>query len=241
VPQSFHDPVRHYEINVLGTLRVLEAARRARAERVVFAASSAAYGDLPGLPKTEAMPVEPLSPYGSGKLAGEHLLRVFGHRYGLRTVSLRYFNVFGPRQADDSPYSGVIALFAKALLAGERPTIFGDGLQTRDFTHVSAVVQANLLALESDVPPGEVYNVGTGVEVSVNELFTRIAELTGSDLAPRHAEPRAGDIRRSVCSPEKARRELGFEPSVAWRDGLVETVRWYRERAAGALAKGPRS
>jgi UDP-glucose 4-epimerase len=156
VPKSLEDPVGSYEINGIGTTQLLEGARRAGVERFVFAASSAAYGDSPALPKTEDMAPEPLSPYGSGKLAGEHLLRVFGLTYGMRTVSLRYFNIFGPRQADDSPYTGVIAIFARALLHGERATIFGDGEQTRDFTHVRNVVSANLLALEAEVPAGTV-------------------------------------------------------------------------------------
>ncbi len=237
VPQSLADPGRSYEINVMGTLRMLEGARRAGVERFVFAASSAAYGDSPELPKVESMYPEPLSPYGSGKLAGEHLLRVFGASYGMRTVSLRYFNIFGPRQADDSPYTGVIALFARALLSGTPPTIFGDGEQTRDFTHVDNVVRANLLALEADVSPGEVFNVGTGVQVTVNELYARMAELVGSGLVPQYADARPGDIRLSVCSPEKARRGLGYEPRVAWRDGLIETVAWYRERFSDATTR----
>ncbi len=203
VPQSVEQPEKSYEINVQGTVHVLHAAQQEGVERFVFAASSAAYGDSPALPKTEDMLPEPLSPYGSGKLAGEHLLRVFGLTHGMRTVSLRYFNIFGPRQADDSPYSGVIAIFARALLGGEAPKIFGDGEQTRDFTHIRNVVAANLLALEADVPVGEVFNVSTGIQVTVNELYTRMAELVGTDVRPTHLGERTGDILHSVGSPEK--------------------------------------
>jgi len=230
VPQSFEDPERSYEINVTGTLRLLEACRRSGTERVVFAGSSAVYGDSEVLPKTEEMPPAPLSPYGSGKLAAEHLLAVWGRAHGMRTVALRYFNVFGPRQADDSPYTGVIALFARALLEGRAPTVFGDGEQTRDFTHVSNAVRANLLAMEADVPPGRAFNVGTGERVSVNQLFARLAELLGATIEPRRAPERPGDIRHSVCSFERAARELGYAPEVGWREGLVETAEWYRSR-----------
>ncbi len=236
VPQSVADPAKSYEINVQGTVHVLHAAQQEGVERFVFAASSAAYGDSPALPKTEDMLPEPLSPYGSGKLAGEHLLRVFGLTHGMRTVSLRYFNIFGPRQADDSPYSGVIAIFARALLSGEAPTIFGDGEQTRDFTHIRNVVAANLLALEADVPVGEVFNVSTGLQVTINELYARMAELVGTEVRPAFVGERTGDILHSVGSPEKAERELGYRAEVAWHDGLIETVEWYRERFSRAPA-----
>ncbi len=230
VPQSVQDPERSYEINVTGTLRLLEAARRAGVGRFLFAASSAAYGDGPELPKREEMAVQPLSPYASGKIAGEHLLEVFGRVHGIRTVSLRYFNIFGPRQADDSPYTGVIAIFAKALIEGRAPKIFGDGAQTRDFTYVANVVDANLRALDADLPPGSVMNVGTGVRVSVQELFDAIAEHLGSDLRPQYVEQRTGDVLHSVASYDRARSLLGYEPRVSWRDGLGTTLDWYRER-----------
>ena len=230
VPQSVEDPVTSYGINITGTLQVLDSARRAGVERFVFAASSAAYGDSPTLPKSEDMTPDPLSPYGSAKLGGEHLLRVFGLSYGMKTVALRYFNIFGPRQADDSPYTGVIAIFARKLFSGEAPRIYGNGEQTRDFTHVSNVVRANLLAIGADVAPGSVFNVGTGVQVTVNELYDRMAELVGSEVRPSYSPERAGDIRYSVASTTKAAGELGFTADVSWRDGLVETVGWYRER-----------
>ena len=236
VPQSLEDPVESYEINVTGTLKVLDGARRAKVERFVFAASSAAYGDSIELPKREDMAPDPVSPYGTGKLAGEELLRVFGRCYGMRTVALRYFNIFGPRQADDSPYTGVIALFARALFSGQPVSVFGDGEQTRDFTHVSNVVQANLLALEADVDPGAIFNIGTGVQVSINELYHRMAEQVGSSLQPNYLPARTGDILHSLASIEKAEQGLGYEAKVSWQEGLLETVDWYRERFSKATA-----
>ena len=230
VPQSVQDPERSYEINVTGTLRMLEAAQKAGVGRFLFAASSAAYGDGPELPKVETMPVQPLSPYASGKIAGEHLLEVWGRVHGLRTVSLRYFNIFGPRQADDSPYTGVIAIFAKALIEGRSPTIFGDGGQTRDFTYVDNVVRANLLALGADLPPGSVMNVGTGVRVSINDLYRAMADHLGSDVSPSYADPRTGDVLHSVASYDRAKDLLGYRPVADWRDGLGTTLDWYRER-----------
>jgi nucleoside-diphosphate-sugar epimerase len=236
VPQSLENPVESYGINVTGTLMVLDGARRAGVERFVFAASSAAYGDSVDLPKHEKMTPDPVSPYGTGKLAAEELLRVFGRCYGMRTVALRYFNIFGPRQADDSPYTGVIALFARALFTGNAVSIYGDGEQTRDFTHVSNVVQANLLALEAEVEPGSVFNVGTGVQVSVNQLYARMAELLGSDLKPNYQPARQGDILHSLAAVAKATSKLGYAPKVSWQDGLVETVDWYRTRFSKAPA-----
>jgi UDP-glucose 4-epimerase len=230
VPASIQDPVKSYETNVMGTLCVLEGARAEGVERVVFAASSAAYGDDPALPKQEEMAPRPLSPYASGKLAGEALLAVWGRVYGLRTVALRYFNVYGPRQADGSPYSGVIALFARAVLEGRSPTIFGDGEQTRDFVFVEDVVQANLLAMEGTLEPGAVLNVGTGRSVSINELYSRLASLAGFAGQPRYQPARAGDMRHSRASIERARGWLGFEPRVGLQEGLARTLDWYRAR-----------
>ena len=231
VPQSLADPVRSYAVNVSGTLHVLEGARQEGVASVVFAASSAAYGESEALPKVESMPTAPLSPYASGKVAGEQLMSVWGSAFGLRTVSLRYFNVFGPRQVDDSPYTGVIAIFAKALLEGRRPTIFGDGEQTRDFNHVDNVVQANLLAMDRrDLPSGVVINVGGGERITINQLFATMAEHLESDLVPHHAPGRSGDVRHSLASLERAKTLLGYEPKVHWRTGLAETVDWYRER-----------
>ncbi|MCK6447865.1 MAG: SDR family oxidoreductase [Planctomycetes bacterium] len=232
VPQSVKDPTKCYAINVGGTLTMLEAAREAGVQRVVFAASSAAYGDTEELPKHEAMLPRPLSPYASAKVAGEHLLSVWGHVHGLKTVSLRYFNVFGPRQVDDSPYTGVIAIFAKALLEGRQPTIFGDGEQTRDFTFVENVVHANLLAIERDLPPGAVVNVGAGARITINQLYRAMAEQLESRVEPRYAPPRAGDVQHSVASLERATQWLGYAPKIGWRDGLRRTVDWYRLRLA---------
>jgi len=230
VPQSFADPERCYAVNVLGTLRLLEACRANGVRRVVLAASSAAYGDSPTLPKVESMPVAPLSPYAASKVAGEHLMSVWGHAYGLRAVSLRYFNVFGPRQRDDSPYTGVIAIFARALLEGRRPTIYGDGEQTRDFTYVDNVVEANLAAAARDLPAGTVINVGGGEAISVNELFRSMAECVGARLAPMYAPARAGDVRSSLASMDRARALLAYVPRVGWRDGLARTIDWYAAR-----------
>lgn len=230
VPASVRDPVASYRINVMGTLTVLEAARAQGVPKVLFAASSAAYGDDPVLPKIESMSPRPLSPYASGKLAGEALLSVWGRTYGLETVSLRYFNVYGPGQSDDSPYSGVIALFARAVLARRAPTIFGDGEQSRDFVHVDDVVQANLAAMDRSLEPGLVLNVGTGRRVSINELYARMARLAGFTEPARHAPPRSGDVPHSLASIDSARERLSFEPRVTLDQGLAQTIAWYRQR-----------
>ena len=230
VPRSIEDPLGSYETNVSGTLRLLEAARAAGVARIVFAASSAAYGNSETLPKVESMLPQPLSPYAAGKLAGEQLLRVYASCYGMHAVSLRYFNVFGPRQADDSPYTGVIALFVRALLEGRAPVIYGDGLQSRDFTFVSNVVDANLAAMEREIDePGAVINIGGGERITLRELYEALSAALGVRIDVRHAPARAGDVRDSLASLEKARALLGYEPRVAWRAGLVRTVDWYRK------------
>ena len=232
VPASIEDPVGSYDINVNGTLRVLEAARTAGVRKVVFAASSAAYGDDPTCPKVETMTPRPLSPYASGKLAGEGLMEVYGRAFGIQTVCLRYFNVFGPRQADDSPYSGVIAIFARELLAGRVPTIHGTGAQTRDFVYVGDVVQANLLAMDGTVEPGTVFNVGTGARVSIKDLVVQMGRTLGRDVVPEHGPARAGDVPDSQADISRL-RGLGFEPRTPWPAGLEPTLAWYRERFGG--------
>lgn len=236
VPRSIEDPARSYEVNVQGTLQLLEAARSEGVERFVMAASSAAYGNSETLPKHEGMVPSPLSPYASGKVAGEHLLRVYGECYGMKTVALRYFNVFGPRQADDSPYTGVIAIFARELLAGRTPTIFGDGEQTRDFTFIDNVVAANLAALTVEAEPGAVINVGGGERISLNQLYRAMAAALGGSPTPGYGAERAGDVRHSLASVERARELLGYEPTVSWEEGLARTVAWYRDRKAATSA-----
>ena len=234
VPQSVREPERCYDVNVTGTLRLLEAARAAGARRVVFAASSAAYGDTPTLPKLESMAPQPLSPYAASKVAGEQLLSVWGHCYGMHTVALRYFNVFGPRQLDDSPYTGVFAIFARALFSDAAPTIFGDGEQTRDFTYVDSVVAANLLAMDASIEPGSILNVGTGKRVTINRLYEAMAAWCGSKLRPIYAPAREGDVRHSLASIEAARAKLGYESRVGWDEGLARTMVWYRARFQAA-------
>jgi nucleoside-diphosphate-sugar epimerase len=236
VPKSFEDPAHCYETNVTGTLRLLEASRACGVRAFVFAASSAAYGDSETLPKREDMLPDPLSPYASSKLAGEHLLRVWGRTYGIRTVSLRYFNVFGPRQRDDSPYTGVIAIFARALLEGRKATIQGDGEQTRDFNYVENVVRANLFAVERALEPGAVINVGGGERISILALHRAMAKLSGAKVDAVHSAPRAGDVRHSLASLDRARSLLGYEVAVPFEQGLARTMAWYRGRLEASRA-----
>jgi UDP-glucose 4-epimerase len=200
---------------------------------VVYAASSSAYGVPEGEVQAERDPVRPLSPYAAAKLAGELYAESFAAAYGLETVRLRFFNIFGPRQRADSPYSGVIALFSAALSAGRPPTVYGDGLQSRDFTYVTDVVQALTRAAAAPGVSGQVYNIGTGRGVSVLELLAALNRQLGTDIAPRHAPPRAGDVRHSRADITRARRDLGYEPAVSFEDGLAQTLRWYRATEAG--------
>jgi nucleoside-diphosphate-sugar epimerase len=228
VPRSVQDPVTSNRANVDATLQVLLAARDASVKRVVYAASSSAYGDTPTLPKREDMPTRPLSPYALQKLVGEQYMQLFTSLYGLETVSIRYFNVFGPRQDPSSPYSGVIALFVTALLAGKPPTITGDGGQTRDFTYVANVVDGVLRAATAPKAAGEVINVATGRQISIAELAKTLGEIIGVDTPPVHTEARAGDVRHSLADISKAKAILGYEPGVDLEEGLRRTVDWYR-------------
>jgi UDP-glucose 4-epimerase len=228
VQKSVEAPDATHRVCATGTLNVLDAARRAGVRRVVYAASSSAYGMPPGEVQSEHDPVQPLSPYAAAKLAGELYLQAFAATYGLETVRLRFFNIFGPRQRADSPYSGVIALFTAALTEGRTPTIFGDGLQSRDFTYIADVVQALTRAAEVPGVSGKVYNIGTGRSTTVLDLVGALNRLLGTNITPQHAPPRAGDVRFSRADITLARRELGYDPKVAFEDGLAETLRWYK-------------
>jgi UDP-glucose 4-epimerase len=230
VPGSVNQPRRYHDVNTSGTLNVLEAAKLAAVRRVMFAASSSAYGDSEVLPKIESMPVLPKSPYAATKVAGEAMLRAFAGSYGLDTVSLRYFNIFGPRQNANSAYAAVIAAFAKSILAGQQPTIFGDGEQSRDFTHVDNAVHANLLAARSARPlAGEVINVACGQRVTVTELAQQAAAALGRpELTPIYAAERAGDVKHSVADLTQAKELLGYQPIVPFAEGLRATLEWYR-------------
>lgn len=230
VPGSVEQPALYVDVNVIGTLNVLEAARAARVQRVMFAASSAAYGDN-DVPWTETMPPLPRSPYAATKLADEGLLRAYSTSYGLDTASLRYFNIFGPRQNANSAYAAVIAAFAKAVLKGEAPVIYGDGEQSRDFTFVHNAVQANLLAARRAEPiAGEVINVGCGGRVSVNELAKLVARMLGrEDLRAVHRPDRAGDLKHSFADMHRAQAMLEYEPVVDFRAGLAATLEWYEQ------------
>lgn len=228
VPRSVADPIASNRANVDGTLNVLVAARDAGVRRVVYAGSSSAYGDTPTLPKHEDMPASPLSPYALQKLVGEQYCRLFTDLYGLETVTIRYFNVFGPRQDPSSAYAGVISQFAKALIDGRRPTIYGDGRQTRDFTYIDNVVDGVLRAGGARAASGEVINVATGGRISLLELFETMKAMTGAKVEPIFAEVRAGDVRDSQADISKAQRLLGYTPIVSFEDGVARTVEWYR-------------
>lgn len=231
VPASVADPVTYCRVNIDGVQFVLEAARQAGARRLMFAASSSAYGDSPELPKVESMPPLSKSPYAATKVAGEHLVRAYAASYDLDAVSLRYFNIFGPRQNANSAYAGVIAAFARQILRGERPTITGDGTATRDFTFVHNAVHANLLAARHpDRLGGEVFNIATGKSSTVRALAERMAALLGRpDLTPQLAPPRPGDVPHSRADITLAGRRLGYAPVVSFDDGLRATAAWYRQ------------
>jgi UDP-N-acetylglucosamine/UDP-N-acetyl-alpha-D-glucosaminouronate 4-epimerase len=234
VPRSVKDPIDTNKINIDGTLNVLVAARDAKAKRVVFAASSAAYGETPTLPKIESMQPAPVSPYGVTKYVGELYAQTFGRCYGLENVSLRYFNIFGPRQDPGSPYSGVLAKLCSCVLDGTEPVIFGDGEQTRDFTFVDNAVQANLLACEAASASGKMFNVGTGGRYSLNHTLQLLAKISGRPLAAKYDPPRDGDIRDSQADISQAREFLGYVPQVGFEEGLTRTLEWYRSAQAKA-------
>ncbi|MFZ0805337.1 MAG: SDR family oxidoreductase [Candidatus Sulfotelmatobacter sp.] len=231
VPKSVLDPLGSNRANVDGTVNLLVAARDAKVKRVIYAASSSAYGDTPTLPKHEAMKPDPISPYAVAKLAGEHYMVSFYRCYGLETVCLRYFNVFGPRQDPSSPYSGVLAKFITLMLRGEQPTIFGDGGQSRDFTYIDNVVKGNLLACKAPAAQvaGQVINLATGDRTTLNETFKLLCGLTNYSGKPKYEAERGGDIKHSLADIAKAEAALGYKPSVNFQEGLRKTVEWYRE------------
>jgi UDP-glucose 4-epimerase len=237
VPRSVKDPLTSHQSNINGTLNLLIAARDAKVRRIVYAASSSAYGDQPTQPKQEDMSPLPLSPYAVQKLTCEYYIQAFYRTYGLEGICLRYFNIFGPRQAADSPYSGVIAQFTSKMMAGETPTIFGDGLTSRDFNYIDNAVSANLLACRapSAVATGRVFNVGTGKSHTLNDVYAAIAGELGFKGKPIYGPPRAGDIKHSLADIERATKELGYQPKAQFHEGLRKTVAWYvaeREKKA---------
>jgi UDP-glucose 4-epimerase len=235
VPRSVADPAATNRNCLDATLNVLIAARAAGVRRVIYAGSSSAYGDTPTLPKHEGMLPNPISPYAVAKLAGEHYMSAFTRVYGLETVTLRYFNVFGPHQDPDSHYSGVLAIFCRQMLAGEQLTIYGDGEQSRDFTYIDNVVEANLLAasVPAEKVSGRVMNIASGSRITLNETFAILRFLTGYNGTPAYAEPRAGDIRDSLADIRLAGELLGYAPTVDFREGLRRTVAWYRNSGGG--------
>jgi len=243
VPKSVLDPLGNNRTNVDGTLNVLVAARDARVKRVIYAASSAAYGDSPIQPKQENMSPDPISPYAASKLAGEYYMVSFYRCYRLETVCLRYFNIFGPRQDPTSPYSGVLAKFISQMLSGEQPTIFGEGETSRDFTHVDDAVQANLLACKAPAEQvvGRVFNVATGRPTTLKDTFRVLKKLTGYGGDPKYGSERAGDVKHSCADISNAEKHLGYKPGVDFEQGLKLTVEWYRaqmELAGSELAAG---
>jgi UDP-glucose 4-epimerase len=237
VPRSVKDPIETNRINIDGTLNVLVAAKELKIKRVVFAASSSAYGETPTLPKIETMQPEPISPYGVTKYVGELYGQTFGRCYGLENVALRYFNIFGPHQDPGSPYSGVLAKFCTAFLEDTQPVVFGDGEQTRDFTYVENAVQANLLACEAPNVSGKVFNVGVGGRISLNDVLRTLGRITGKTLEAKYDPPRDGDIRDSQADISQAREYLGYDPQVSFEEGLTRTFEWYRATHTKAAAK----
>jgi UDP-glucose 4-epimerase len=237
VPRSIADPIGTHNSNVNGTLHLLTTARDAQVKRVIYAASSSAYGDTETLPKHEEMASSPISPYGAQKLTGEFYMTAFYRVYGMETVSLRYFNIFGPRQDSASPYSGVLAKFIMRMLHGEAPTIYGDGEQSRDFTYIDNAVQANLLSATAPAEKvaGRVFNIATGRRFTLNQTFDILKNLTGFTGKPNYEPPRAGDIRHSLADISRAQEAFNYEPAVGFEEGLKRTVQWYSEQMAREL------
>ncbi|MCI0709901.1 MAG: SDR family oxidoreductase [Chloroflexi bacterium] len=231
VPRSVEDPLTTHEHCVTGTLNVLIAARDAGVKRVIYAASSSAYGDVQDEFKVETLPPDPISPYGAAKLFGEYYARVFNQVYGLETVALRYFNVFGPWQDPTSEYAAVIPIFINRMLKGESPVVHGDGLQSRDFTYIDNVIHGNLLAAKADKAPGHVINLATSDRITLLSLVERLNTLLGTNIQPVHTEPRPGDIKHSRADIHRAGELLGYEPIVDFDTGLSRTLEWYREMA----------
>jgi UDP-glucose 4-epimerase len=229
VPRSVEKPLESHRANVDGMLQMLLASRQAGVKRLVFAGSSSVYGDTEVLPKTETMPTNPMTPYALQKLMGELYGQMFTRLYGFETVTTRYFNVFGPRQDPGSPYSGVISLFIKALSEGTRPTIYGDGEQTRDFTYVANVVDGVIRAAETPGVGGEVFNVATSSRISLNQLLDTLKKIFNANVEPIYKEARAGDVRDSQADISKAAKRLGYQPTVGFEEGLRETVKWFKE------------
>ncbi len=229
VPRSIDDPVPSHEVNIDGTFHVLRACAAASVQRVVYAASSSAYGDTLVLPKDETMTPQPQSPYAAQKLMGEYYCSVFSSCFGLETVALRFFNVYGPRQDPSSPYSGVLSLFMKALLGRTAPTIFGDGEQSRDFTYVEDVAALVIKAAFAANVSGQVYNAGNGNRYTLNDIWSELQKIEGVSIAPHYGPPRVGDVRDSQADTTAARRDLGHEPRFSLEEGLRRTLAWYRE------------
>jgi nucleoside-diphosphate-sugar epimerase len=232
VPRSVLNPLETNHVNIDGTLNVLTAARDAQVRRFVFAASSAAYGETPTLPKIESMPAQPISPYGLTKYVGELYAQVFGRVYGLENACLRYFNVFGPRQDPTSQYSGVLSRFMLAVIEGQAPVVYGDGEQSRDFTYVENIVDETLRACEAPGASGLVFNGGTGARITLNQVLKLLEQITGKAVKPKYDAPRNGDIRDSQADVSLARKILGYEPRVLFEEGLKRTWDWYKKTYA---------
>lgn len=238
VPRSIHEPVPSHEVNIDGTFNVYRASKEAGVQRVVYAASSSAYGDTPTLPKVETMPPNPLSPYAVQKLMGEYYGSVFSSCFGMETVALRFFNVYGPRQDPSSPYSGVLSIFMKCLLEGTSPIIYGDGEQSRDFTYVEDVAGLLIKAAKASGVSGRVYNAGNGNRYTLNHVWDVLQEITGKTISPTYGPSRAGDVRDSQGDTTAAVRDLGHTPKFDLEEGLKRTFEWYAAQALGSVAVG---